>query len=303
MKSIVEGYEYDIFISYRQKDNKYDGWVTEFVNNLKRELEATFKEEVSIYFDINPSDGIQESYIVEKTLQNKLKSLIFIPIISQTYCDPKNFAWQNEFCAFNKLAQEDRFGRDIKLGNGNVVSRILPIKIHDLEDADRSLVENEIGGVLRAIEFIFKSPGVNRPLRSAEDNPKDNLSRTFYRDQMNKVANSIKAIISRMGSIDKMPEYIPPQVQSFNMGSSPSGKIAVWVSVIVFTLAVFTFLFLLRPLKKSAALSDKTIAVLPFVDLSPDHDKEYFSDGMMEEILNNLNKVGDLRVTSRTSSM
>ena len=37
MVSIVPGYEYDIFISYRQKDNKYDSWVTEFVDNLKRD--------------------------------------------------------------------------------------------------------------------------------------------------------------------------------------------------------------------------------------------------------------------------
>jgi len=27
MSSIISGFEYDIFISYRQKDNKYDGWV------------------------------------------------------------------------------------------------------------------------------------------------------------------------------------------------------------------------------------------------------------------------------------
>jgi len=49
MPSVIAGYDYDIFISYRQKDNKYDGWVTEFVDNLKKELEATFKDEVSIY--------------------------------------------------------------------------------------------------------------------------------------------------------------------------------------------------------------------------------------------------------------
>jgi len=35
MASLIPGYEYDIFISYRQKDNKHDGWVTEFVENLK----------------------------------------------------------------------------------------------------------------------------------------------------------------------------------------------------------------------------------------------------------------------------
>ncbi len=33
MSSIIEGYNYDIFISYRQKDNKGDGWVTEFVDD------------------------------------------------------------------------------------------------------------------------------------------------------------------------------------------------------------------------------------------------------------------------------
>jgi hypothetical protein len=44
MSGIIEGYNYDIFISYRQKDNKHNGWVTEFVDNLKGELESTFKE-------------------------------------------------------------------------------------------------------------------------------------------------------------------------------------------------------------------------------------------------------------------
>ncbi len=56
MPSIIEGYNYDIFISYRQKDNKGDGWVSEFVEELKTELEATFKEDISVYFDINPPD-------------------------------------------------------------------------------------------------------------------------------------------------------------------------------------------------------------------------------------------------------
>jgi hypothetical protein len=58
MVSIIEGYSYDIFISYRQKDNKGDRWVSEFVEALKDELESTFKEEVSVYFDINPQDGL-----------------------------------------------------------------------------------------------------------------------------------------------------------------------------------------------------------------------------------------------------
>ncbi len=47
MPSLIEGYQYDIFISYRQNDNKHDGWVTEFVNALKSEIEAAFKEDVT----------------------------------------------------------------------------------------------------------------------------------------------------------------------------------------------------------------------------------------------------------------
>src|SRR5664279_2676310 len=139
MPSIVPDYEYDIFISYRQKDNEYDGWVTEFVENLKRELHATFKEDISIYFDLNAQDGLLETHIVDKSLAKKLKCLIFIPIISQTYCDLKSFAWQHEFVAFNKLAKEDQFGRDIRLAGGNVASRILPIKIHNLDPEDKTL--------------------------------------------------------------------------------------------------------------------------------------------------------------------
>jgi hypothetical protein len=156
MSSLLSGFEYDIFISYRHKDNKGGHWVTDFVDALKTELEATFKEDITIYFDENPHDGLLETHNVDKSLEGKLKCLIFIPIISQTYCDLKSFAWQHELCAFNKMAKEDQFGRDVKLRNGNVTSRILPIKIHDLNPEDKALFENELGGVIRAIEFIFK---------------------------------------------------------------------------------------------------------------------------------------------------
>jgi TolB-like protein len=45
-----------------------------------------------------------------------------------------------------------------------------------------------------------------------------------------------------------------------------------------------------------------SLAVLPFVDMSPQHDQEYFSDGLSEELLNQLAQFKDLRVAGRTSS-
>ena len=55
-------------------------------------------------------------------------------------------------------------------------------------------------------------------------------------------------------------------------------------------------------LPATQAISRKSIAVLPFTDLSPGHDQEYFSDGIAEEILNALAQVKDLKVAGRTSS-
>jgi adenylate cyclase len=45
----------------------------------------------------------------------------------------------------------------------------------------------------------------------------------------------------------------------------------------------------------------RSLAVLPFADLSANRDQEYFADGVAEEILNALTKIGDLRVPARTS--
>ncbi len=55
-------------------------------------------------------------------------------------------------------------------------------------------------------------------------------------------------------------------------------------------------------LKSKAKTSVKSIAVLPFVNMSADPENEYFSDGITEELLNALTKVDGLQVTSRTSS-
>jgi len=141
MASLIPGFEYDIFISYRQKDNKGDRWVSEFVEALKIELESTFKEEISVYFDINPHDGLLETHDVNASLKDKLKCLIFIPVISKTYCDQKSFAWEYEFRAFVEQSSNDQFGLKVILPKGNVGNRVLPIRIHELDINDNKLCE------------------------------------------------------------------------------------------------------------------------------------------------------------------
>lgn len=195
MASILPGYEYDIFVSYRHNDNKYDGWVTEFVEKLTQELDATLKDKLSVYFDKNPKEGLQETHHVDQSINVKIKSLIFIPIISQTYCDTKSFAWKQEFTVFNAQSELDTIGRMVSLPNGNVGSRIIPVKIHEIEVDDTRLLESELNGVLRSIDFIYRDAGVNRPLRPIDDEISVMGGRILYRNQINKLANAIKEII------------------------------------------------------------------------------------------------------------
>ncbi len=53
--------------------------------------------------------------------------------------------------------------------------------------------------------------------------------------------------------------------------------------------------------RDSIRIVDKSIAVIPFKDISPSGDQQWFSDGIMDAVLSNLSKISDLRVISRTS--
>jgi TolB-like protein/cytochrome c-type biogenesis protein CcmH/NrfG len=301
MSSIIEGYEYDIFISYRQKDNKHDGWVTEFVDNLKGELESTFKEEISVYFDINPHDGLLETHDVDASLKDKLKCLIFIPIISRTYCDPKSFAWEHEFRAFVKQASQDQFGLKVKLPNGNVANRVLPVRIHDLDNDDIKLCESLLGSVLRGIEFIYKEPGVNRPV-TLKDNEEKNLNKTNYRNQINKVALAIKSIITTIEHPEQKTEGILKEVD--NVKPEKAKKLipkTIVTSVIILALIVLGY-FLITTLSKPKEQPEKSIAVLPFINDSPNDSNQYFINGFMVDVLNHLQTIKDLHPISRTSA-
>jgi TolB-like protein len=299
MASHLPGFEYDIFISYRHNDN-LDGWVTDFVQNLEKELRGTLKETLSIYFDKNPQDGLLETHHVDKSLEGKLKCLIFIPIISQTYCDPKSFAWQHEFCVFNKISQQDQFGRDIKLSNGNVASRILPIKIHELDSDDNVSIEHEIAGVLRAIDFIYTEAGVNRPLRPNDENPNKNQNHNAYRNQVNKVANAVKDIIGVLRNPpDQQPLTTTCRTATIKRSSNRQ-YIGILAASVVIGLASY-FIYLQSSVTDRLTL-EKSIAVLAFVNMSNDPEQEYISDGISEEILNLLAKVPGLKVIGRTSS-
>ena len=75
------------------------------------------------------------------------------------------------------------------------------------------------------------------------------------------------------------------------------------IALIVLAAIVAGGLFFLRhPMRSALGIVDKSVAVLPFENLSGDPDNAYFADGIQEEILTRLAKIADLKVISRTST-
>jgi TolB-like protein len=80
----------------------------------------------------------------------------------------------------------------------------------------------------------------------------------------------------------------------------------LWLYVVVVAGAISVGVFFLgryTSSKQSAELPAKSIAVLPFENLSGNPENAYFTDGIQEEILMRLAKIGDLKVISRTSTV
>src|SRR5947207_12950693 len=78
-------------------------------------------------------------------------------------------------------------------------------------------------------------------------------------------------------------------------------EVAVALLVLAAIIAAFVLL-LRRPARSALAIVEKSIAVLPFENLSRDPDNAYFADGIQEEILTRLANIADLKVISRAST-
>ncbi len=269
------GFNFDVFISYRQNDNKSagsgeEGWVSEFVNHLTNELESMVKGGVSIYFDSDPKHGLRETDQVNASIDSHLKSVVFIPVLSQTYCDTNSYAWTEEFMRFIRNCSGDNLGANVKLHTGNVVSRVLPVCIHELDSDDQALVEKNLEGRLRAIPFVFKSAGVNRPLRAREDDPMKNINRTIYRDQVNKLAMATKEILETVRKPEHRPSVQPREVK----------KSAI-----------------LEGLPVSPPPAVRSIAIFPLVFKSSHPEEEFLSQGFAEDLFGSLRQIRTLRLS------
>jgi TolB-like protein/Tfp pilus assembly protein PilF len=119
-------------------------------------------------------------------------------------------------------------------------------------------------------------------------------------------AAEVRADLSRLRRDTTSGQQVAP---SGLRAAAPPLRRNLWAAVgagaLVLALAAAFWLGRKRPAGGPAAQAPSgtpSIAVLPFVDMSPGQDQEYFADGLAEELLNVLVRIPELRVTGRTSS-
>jgi TolB-like protein len=178
------------------------------------------------------------------------------------------------------------------------------------------LAEQRAQMLARNAVFIVPVALAGAPERS-EDVPE-----SFLRVQWTRLhaadtsASFSRRIASLLAEIDK-PELIPATGQSgpVRLGR---GHTSFWTAIALAIILIGTAVALKpwqRSAMKTAAVKlptpiaenispagEKSIAVLPFVDMSAKHDQEYFSDGLSEELIDQLSHNAKLKVIARTSS-
>jgi CRP-like cAMP-binding protein len=98
-------------------------------------------------------------------------------------------------------------------------------------------LEDKLEGSLRSIDFIYNSPGVNRPLRPKDDD-ETRENQVFYRNQINKVANAVKSLIKGIkesyseNPITMISVKDKAEPENIEVGKISSGQISFRVKII-----------------------------------------------------------------------
>jgi TolB-like protein len=84
--------------------------------------------------------------------------------------------------------------------------------------------------------------------------------------------------------------------------AKPAGRSPTWIAALIIAAAAAAGFYIYAHRSSSKPIVEKSVAVLPFENLSRDPDNAYFADGIQDEILTRLSKIADLKVISRTST-
>src|SRR5216684_357355 len=118
------------------------------------------------------------------------------------------------------------------------------------------------------------------------------------------VKHGVRVGVTNLYSDEVGNPQLPKKFQTLQKHRSHVRWAEVAIALLVLGAVVAAFIFVLRrPTRSALSVAEKSIAVLPFENLSEEKANAFFADGVQDEILTNLARIADLKVISRTSVM
>src|SRR5438128_4529788 len=118
------------------------------------------------------------------------------------------------------------------------------------------------------------------------------------------VKHGVRVGVTNLYSDEVGNPQLPKKFQALQKRRSRVRWAEVAIALLVLAAVVAAFIFvLLKPTRSVLSIAEKSVAVLPFENLSEEKQNAYFADGVQDEILTHLAKIADLKVISRTSVM
>jgi TolB-like protein/Tfp pilus assembly protein PilF len=257
-----------VFLSYASQD----------AEAARRICEALRGGGIEVWFD---QSELQGGDAWDRQIREQIHDCaLFIPVISAT----------------TQAREEGYFRREWKLGVDRTHDRsdrsafLVPVAIDDTGDAEADVPE-----AFRAIHWTRLPGGETPPAFVAR------ISQLLSPNEPHAPAHSFPAIRSPAAptAASRSSMLIPLLIALailLGIGYFASYKFVLSKHTPTSTVAAL-------PAEPAAVpVSERSIAVLPFIDLSEKHDQEYFSDGLAEELLDLLAKTPGLHVIARTSS-
>ena len=180
--------------------------------------------------------------------------------------------------------------RKVKAATGkSVIQYIREVK---LAEAAKLIKETDLTSAEISYKVGFSSPSY--------------FNKTF-RKRYGRTPGGYKAQVSIQNENDFIKDAVEVHKSAPIQKKSMKRSLIVISSILVLLLATMAYSFYPNPNNNTIAktsetiINDKSIAILPFKNLSSNKDNQYFADGVMEVILNHLTSIKELKVISRTS--
>jgi TolB-like protein/DNA-binding winged helix-turn-helix (wHTH) protein/Flp pilus assembly protein TadD len=142
----------------------------------------------------------------------------------------------------------------------------------------------------------------------------DRSDKPVFIETVTKRGYRFVAPVTDLGAVEASPERASDEAaerdRSETAASEPPvpfgsrwvRKLAMLAGVALILIVVGVYFWPVRNRPNPHSLTNTSIAVLPFADMSPGKDQEYFSDGLAEELINDLAKIAGLKVAARSSA-